>query len=93
MQDQAIFPLFFNFACYGAVLMFAISAFFHMWSGAHSIAMLGLIVVGLPVNIIQAIKLSRTWHASAYHRALCISSYLFPVVLASYIGLSFALGH
>ena len=51
-------PLFFVFAAYGAVLLFVVSECFRVWSGMHSLAAVGLFVVGVPWLLVQGSSLA-----------------------------------
>lgn len=83
-------PLFFVFAAYGAILLFVVSECFRAWSAMHSLAAVGLFVVGVPWLLVQGFLWRRTWSISAYHRTTITLSFAFPVTLALLVAFAFA---
>src|SRR4051812_450676 len=66
-------PLFFVFAGYGALLLFAVSIACAEWSGMHYVAAAGVIFVGAPWLVIQSAILRSTSSLSTYHRFVVLS--------------------
>ena len=85
-------PLFFVFAAYGAVLLFIVSECCREWSGMHSLALVGLFVIGLPWLLVQGLLWRRTWAISVYHRATIVLSFAFPLALVLLIMFAFVVG-
>ena len=86
-----VVALFAVFAAYGAVLLFGVSEAFGVWSGMHSLAAVGLLVVGVPWLLIQGVVLARGRDRTPYHRAAAALSLAFPLTLAALYGLAVAL--
>jgi hypothetical protein len=83
IADSPVIPLFLVFASYGAVLLFAVSEAFGVWSGMHSLAAVALVLVAAPWLLIQGILLLRDGAPTVYHRATAALSLAFPLVLAA----------
>ena len=92
LGSRPVFSLFAVFAAYGAVLLFSVSAAFGVWSGMHSIAFVGLVVIGVPWLLVQGVRLRRRRGLSAYHRAVFALSLAFPLVFGALAGLTVLLG-
>jgi hypothetical protein len=92
VPSRPVIALFFVFAAYGAVLLFAVSSALGVWSGMHSITMVGLVFVGVPWLVVQGISLYPRRSLSPYHEAAAALSLGFPLVLGALFGLVFALG-
>ena len=91
VPSRPVASLFVVFAAYGAVLLFAVSSAFRVWSGMHSVAMVGLLFVGVPWLLVQGVALHRQRALSPYHRAAAALSLGFPLILGALVGLAFAL--
>lgn len=83
-------PLFFIFAAYGTVLLFVVSECFRVWSGMHSLTLVGLFFIGVPLLFAQGFLWRRTWAVSAYHRATITLSFTFPVALVLLVAFAVA---
>lgn len=91
VPEPPVVSLFAVFAAYGVVLLFSVSALFGVWSGMHSLAAVGLVVVGVPWLLVQGLLLLRRRARSPYHRAAAVFSLALPLALAALYGLSLAL--
>jgi hypothetical protein len=80
--------LFFVFAAYGAVLLFAVSAICDEWSGMHSIAAVGLVFIGVPCLLVQSFVLRTSWKRSAYHRVVIAAGACLPLAVGALIVLA-----
>jgi len=91
VPSRPVAPLFVVFAAYGMVLLFAVSSAFGVWSAMHSVALVGLLFVGVPWLLVQGLTLYRRRTLSPYHLTAVVLSLGFPLVLAALAGLAFAL--
>jgi hypothetical protein len=77
------------FAAYGAAFLILVSEMFRVWSGMHSIATVGLLVVGVPWLLVQGVLLLRVREKSRYHQVAAALSFAFPVGLIGFGALFF----
>ena len=83
LPSPPVIQMFAVFAAYGAVILFAVSSIYDMWSAMHSLAALVLIFIGTPWLLVQGVLLLKRGTPTRYHRSVAALSLAFPVVLVA----------
>ena len=81
-----IIQLFVVFATYGGVLLVFLTTLFWYWSGMASLSFFYLLFVAPVIMLALAYQLYSERKLSKFHRATFTASVLYPVMLATIIG-------